>query len=155
MVAISSVHPQVGDGEGNGADAAAVAPTLSSTQKATSHLSRKGPFSLVSAACFCCERLSVLVVRTSIVCAWAWSRSRSAVLGAAQVSEGLLTTEHIPRLGSMHCMQGGRAYARAWVSHGVMVVLQWLPAWVLHYRSQAVHGWWAWQHDVGSPWRGR
>ena len=58
MVAISSVHPQVGDGEGNGADAAAVAPTLSSTQKATSHLSRRGPFSLVSAACFCCERLS-------------------------------------------------------------------------------------------------
>ena len=51
------------------------------------------------------------------------------MLGAAQVSEGL-TTEHIPSLGSMHCMQGGCAYARAWVSHGVMVVLQWLPG---HY----------------------
>ena len=51
-------------------------------------------------------------------------------MGAAQVSEGL-TTEHIPKgLGSMHCMQGGGAYARAWVSHGVMVVLQWLPG---HY----------------------
>ena len=55
---ISPEHPQVGDGEGNGADAAAVAPTPSSTQKAARHWSRKVPFSLVSAACFCCERLS-------------------------------------------------------------------------------------------------
>ena len=54
----SSEHPQVGDGEVNGADAAAVAPTLSSTQKATSHLSRRVPFDLVSAACFWYERLS-------------------------------------------------------------------------------------------------
>ena len=91
--AISPEHPQVGDGEGNGADAAAVAPTLSSTQMATSHLSRRVP--LVSALCFWCEHLSVLVVRMSIVCVvdWSWSRSRGDV-GAAQVSEGL-TTEHI------------------------------------------------------------
>jgi len=34
-------------------------------------------------------------------------------VGTAQISEGLTTEQ---RLGSMHCMQGGRAYARAWVS---------------------------------------
>eukprot|EP00964_Phaeocystis_antarctica_P022105 scaffold12272_cov65-Phaeocystis_antarctica.AAC.4 len=61
--AISSVHPQVGDGEGNGADAAAVAPALSSTQKAVRHWSRKVPlilgsatFFLGSAAAFWCVR---------------------------------------------------------------------------------------------------
>ena len=58
MIAISLVHPQV-DVEVNGADAAAVAPTLSSTQKAARHLSRK-VLTLVSAACFwrSLERLS-------------------------------------------------------------------------------------------------
>ena len=59
-------------------------------------------------------------------------RNRTSLIRlAAQVSEGL-TTEHIPkRLGSMHCMQGGRAYTmHARGCHGVMVVLQWLPG---HY----------------------
>ena len=50
-------------------------------------------------------------------------------------------------------MQGGRAYARAWVSHGVMVVLQWLPG---HYTIGARrymaggHGSMMWVH----LWRG-
>ena len=46
-------------------------------------------------------------------------------------------------------MQGGCAYARAWVSHGVMVVLQWLPG---HYTIGARrymaggHGGMMWVH---------
>ena len=59
----SSEHPQVGDGEVNGADAAAVAPTLSSTLKAVRHWSRKvllilgsAAFFLGSAASFWCVR---------------------------------------------------------------------------------------------------
>eukprot|EP00964_Phaeocystis_antarctica_P022101 scaffold12271_cov66-Phaeocystis_antarctica.AAC.5 len=50
--AISPEHPQVGDGEGNGTDAAAVAPALFSTQKAARHWSRKVPFILGSATFF-------------------------------------------------------------------------------------------------------
>eukprot|EP00964_Phaeocystis_antarctica_P148618 scaffold115534_cov78-Phaeocystis_antarctica.AAC.1 len=48
------------------------------------------------------------------------ARSESAV-GTAQVSDGL-TTEQPKGLGSMHCMQGGRACARGGC-HGAMVVL--------------------------------
>eukprot|EP00964_Phaeocystis_antarctica_P133923 scaffold98155_cov72-Phaeocystis_antarctica.AAC.1 len=151
--AISPEHPQVGDGEGNGAGAAAVVPTLSSTQKATSHLSRRVTFNLVSAACFCCERLSVLVVRTSIVCAWSWSWSRSAV-GAGQVSEGL-TQSTSQSLGSMHWKDAGRARVCTRVGVTWRDGCAAVAAWALDYRSQAVHGWRAWRLMWVQPWRGR
>ena len=52
---ISSEHPQVGDGELSGPGTAA-APTLLTTQKAESNLSRRAPLS--SATFFGCECLA-------------------------------------------------------------------------------------------------
>ena len=60
MSSISAAHPQVrgsGDGLGEVMAPNSEAATLSSTQKATSHLSSRVPFVLDSVAIFWCEGL--------------------------------------------------------------------------------------------------
>ena len=78
MAATSSEHPQVGDVEGGSAGPTAAAPTLSSTQKAASSLSRRVELVLVSACFFLWERVRsscwsapMLEVRVAFVwCEW-------------------------------------------------------------------------------------